>query len=1117
MSKHTSGKHYGCGRGGVKPPTLTVEPLFEDGFRATNPADYYSPALLFGTARHVEPGALVTVTLEDHTWQARVDKNGDWSLPIPPSAITSLLEVERQLTISVTNRSGKTTELTRTVEIPDMSNGAAAGVGIGPIAGNDVLTGREKTHGQVISGLTEFAEKGSLVTVMLEGKSWQVPIDANGSWHLTLPPEVLKTLTPGEHTISVMAVADYDGSRTLIDRTFTVTKGHATPCAAEITLNSITSDDVLTAVERQSGLIVSGTVDNVPNGSQVWVQLGDDIYAATVKNHHWQTTIPAGDLATLQNGSAAITAWVQDVNETATVVREFIVAKTATAPYLTIDPPYNSFAIDDEQWAMFPALLSGTAINVTPGTVVAVVFGTKNYQPRVDEEGKWHVPVSVADLMALSPGEYRLQVITTNYLGETTSLERTIRLDDIFSSTEPRIAIGAVSTDDVISARESQTDLIISGASLNVAAGELVSVTFPGALPGQTFTGRTGNYGEWSVTIPASTLQTLGSGDVEVKAQLGNGALSDSRNIDIITGGEPELAPTITLDSLRQGSLISQEEISAYKLHLSGKVANVDNNSEIWVQLGHEIYVTNVFGDTWALTVPNDARLEQGPTSIIVTVRDGDETASTVLPVTVVQKIPLKIDLLPGGDEVMHYDAPWDHIFTGTVRDDTRPVTLTLNGKSYRASVTDHEWMVRIPGEEMNALPVGDVPLTVKTGSFTAGITLTVNGETQASPLGPTLDAVSGDNLITYEEKGNGLRLSGGVLDADRVTADAIVDVELRGQHYQSGLTLVNGELNWSVWVPFEETKLLPMNGTQMVTVTLLEEGQPSIVTARILEFTRDTDPSDFPPQVAIDPWGDNIINATEAQSDQTIGGTTHYIFAGSAVTVTLGELSWQTVTDNDGRWKVTIPAGALATIPDGDYQLNVTVAHPDNPEFPGSSSASRSVTFDTGHAPANSVLAEAVPDLATHAEEETSTAFNAQSATVDNRPDHGDGQTVHQEATPEDAHQLSLSALNSLIADVGEMAHNGLSESGALPTTLADLGLSGGESAIAALLAQTAEAKESAAETKTLDASLEPISLALAASGDAWSLAARGVEEGQNYAPPVPPDLMEHLAHQLA
>jgi len=205
----------------------------------------------------------------------------------------------------------------------------------------------------------------------------------------------------------------------------------------------------------------------------------------------------------------------------------------------------------------------------------------------------------------------------------------------------------------------------------------------------------------------------------------------------------------------------------------------------------------------------------------------------------VVQKIPLKIDLLPGGDEVMHYDAPWDHIFTGTVRDDTRPVTLTLNGKSYRASVTDHEWMVRIPGEEMNALPVGDVPLTVKTGSFTAGITLTVNGETQASPLGPTLDAVSGDNLITYEEKGNGLRLSGGVLDADRVTADAIVDVELRGQHYQSGLTLVNGELNWSVWVPFEETKLLPMNGTQMVTVTLLEEGQPSIVTARILEFTR--------------------------------------------------------------------------------------------------------------------------------------------------------------------------------------------------------------------------------------------------------------------------------------
>lgn len=963
MSKKASGKHYGCGQGGVKTPSLTINPLFDDGFSATSPADYYAPALLSGTARHVESGNYVSVTLNGETWQGLVDKNGEWSIPLPPSAITSLKTDDtndtHDLVISVTNNHGKSATQTREVLVMDMLDGRAAGIAIGAIAGNDEVIGREKAHGQVISGLTERVAEGAMVTVTLEGHSWQVPVDANGAWSTVLTPEMMKNLSPGEHTLSV-SVESISGDGISSDtRAFTVVKGNATRCAAEITINPISGDDMLTTGERASSLTISGTTVNVANGSQVWVQLGDEIYAATVKNNLWETQVPVDDLAQLKQGDATVIAWVKDLHETATDVRVF---ENFMSPQIILTPPYNNFVIDDTQWAMFAEELSGTVKNVQPGAQLHLLFGNTIYQPRVDAEGKWHQPIPVADLMTLEPGEIRLEIqVSRNYPPETARLEQTVTLEDIFSSPDPRLAIAPISTDDIINAQESQNDLIISGSSLNLPAGETVTITLPGALPGQTFTGKIGTYGDWSVTIPAEMLQNLAADKFTVNAETGGGTLTDSRSIEIFTGGDPEDTAVITIDSLRPGSAISQEDVAGYRLVISGSAENVANNSEVRIQLGHSLFMTTVRDGKWTLTVPYETELKNGPTTINVTVRDGEDTASAILPVNIVDRIPLKIDLLPGGDTVMHYDTPWDHIITGTIRNEGSPVTLTLNGKSYQAVVVANEWMVRIPGEDINALPAGSVPLNVKTGNFTTGITLTVNDETQTLPVRATLDAVSDDNLITYEEMGprGGLYLSGGVSGAG-VAAGTVVDVELNGSHYKTALAEVDGELRWSFVIPLEETKLLPMNGSRLITVTLDDFDQPSVVTARVLEFNRDANPSDYQPRIVIDTLSDNAIDQSEVDDTLIITGSTRYYAVGSTVIVEINEIPHQTTVDDDGRWQVAFPASDLATIPDGDYEIKARIPQDFDPTISVSEDY-RPISFNTGNTAAQSVTVDAV------------------------------------------------------------------------------------------------------------------------------------------------------------
>ena len=1069
-----------------KKPCLTINPLFEKGFTATQPSAYYTFANLSGTARNVESGNYVQVTLNGQPWQGLVDKNGEWSIPLPPATITSLKhydpDVTHDLVVSVTNNHGASTELVRKVTVWDMSDGRAAGIAISPVAGNDEIIGREKMHGQVISGLTEYVAEGEMVTITLDGKSWKVPIDINGAWHSVLTPEMMKDLAPGEHTISVSAPNMYGDGPSTDQRTFTVTKEKGTSYAAEISVNSLSGDDVVTAVEMQSSLTVSGTTANVASGKQVWVQLGDEIYAATVENNHWQTEIPAQDLAQLHNGPATLIAWVKDLHETATTVRELTVGESATMPHILLDTPYDYYRADDIQWAMLTEVLSGKVTHVAAGSYLNVTFGDLHYQARVDENGAWRLPVAPHDLLSQNPGGIPLLLSITNERGETAELSKSIYFSGIDTGGDTQLVINPVSGDDIINAREKQTDLIITGDSLNVPIGQFVELRFSDALPGLVFLGNIDQNGEWSTSISADWLNALPAGNLRIEVTLpgneqwsnpGSPPLPDGYWITIGAGNETENVASLTIDSLEDYGRLTLDQLSG--LTVSGSASNVADGSEVWLQVGDWAWTGEVHQGQWQVTIPPDKvpLLRVSGVTFEATVRNnanGDSAGDTVY-INLDPAVPpegnyVRLDPVWGDDVITRSDVLGpDYLITGTFTgNDASDIRLTLNGKSYSAQVTNGSWMVWIPDQEIRDLPNGDVPLKVQWGELSDSTTLTINSETDTPLFGATLDTVDGQNLITsFEVYDHGMFLSGGVLDASVAPLGTRVDIEFHNKHYQTTLTGDAANPRWGLTIPAEDMRALNSYDEQIVRVTLGEPGEHNVVNARNLQFTEDEGSRAYTAQILINPLGDNIIDQSEVNETLVLSGTTRFFWTGEQVEVDLGNLHWKTTTDSSGHWKIAIPAGALADIPDGDHQLQAGIYFndPDGGEW---GIANESVlTFNTGHVTDSFIASD--PSLTL--------------ASVDSKDP-----VTHTEQ------DTSLAAAD----DKTPRFH------------LADLGLSAAHE-IAALLAPTEKMDSATLAMPT------PVLPAL--TGDLWAMAERTLTDSALYSAPKPPQLEDLALHQ--
>ncbi|MDM2734144.1 Ig-like domain-containing protein, partial [Citrobacter sp. Ct235] len=100
----------------------------------------------------------------------------------------------------------------------------------------------------------------------------------------------------------------------------------------------------------------------------------------------------------------------------------------------------------------------------------------------------------------------------TNAAGNSGSATHDVTVD----TAAPSVTVSSVTADDVINAAEQGADLVLSGTTTNVEAGQTVTVMFNG----RPYTATVDNNGEWTLTVPSADLSGLTDGSARVEASV---------------------------------------------------------------------------------------------------------------------------------------------------------------------------------------------------------------------------------------------------------------------------------------------------------------------------------------------------------------------------------------------------------------------------------------------------------------------------------------------------------------------------------------------------------------------------------------------------------------------
>ncbi|EEW1178033.1 Ig-like domain-containing protein, partial [Escherichia coli O157:H7] len=356
------------------------------------------------------------------------------------------------------------------------------------VAGDDVINSIEHNQALVITGSSSGLTAGTALTVEINNVTYGATVLADGTWSLGVPAVDVSNWPAGTVNITVSGTNSAGTTSTI---THPVTVDLA---GVAITINTLSGDDVINAVEKGETLVVSGSTSGVEAGQTVTVTFGGKNYTTTVEaNGSWTVNVPPADLAALPDGAGNVQASVSNINgNSAQADRAYSV--DATAPLVTI----NTIASDDilnVSEAGAGITISGTT-TAQAGQTLTVTLNNNTYQTTVLADGTWSVNVPAADLSGLTASSYTVTATVSDKAGNPASADHALVVD----ITAPDLTINTVAGDDIINAIEHGQALVVSGTSTGAAAGDVVTVT----LNGKNYTTTLDASGNWSVGIPAA-------------------------------------------------------------------------------------------------------------------------------------------------------------------------------------------------------------------------------------------------------------------------------------------------------------------------------------------------------------------------------------------------------------------------------------------------------------------------------------------------------------------------------------------------------------------------------------------------------------------------------------
>ncbi|MEQ9866954.1 retention module-containing protein, partial [Pectobacterium aroidearum] len=346
------------------------------------------------------------------------------------------------------------------------------------------------------------------------------------------------------------------------------------PPVASISIDDVTSDNVINASESGQTIVVTGKVgDEVKAGDAVTVKVGTETYQTTVNadGKTWSVNVPGSVLAA--NGDISATVTTRDAAGNVTTVNTnhtYGVDTVAPTASISIDNVTSDNVINAAESGQTIAVTGKVDNDVKVGDAVTVKVGTETYQTTVNADGKtWSVNVPGSVLAA--NGDISATVTTRDAAGNVTTdnTSHAYGVDTVAPTAS--ISIDNVTSDNVINAAESGQTIAVTGKVDNdVKAGDAVTVKV-GTETYQTTVNADGK--TWSVNVPGSVLAANGDISASVTTRDPAGNVTTANTIHAY--GVDTVAPTasITIDNVTSDNVINAAE-SGQTIAVTGKVDN---------------------------------------------------------------------------------------------------------------------------------------------------------------------------------------------------------------------------------------------------------------------------------------------------------------------------------------------------------------------------------------------------------------------------------------------------------------------------------------------------------------------------------------------------------------
>ena len=757
------------------PPTatLTIDSVTADN--VVNADEAAGTVTITGTVTGARDGDAVTLTINGTDYTGTVS-SGTFSIAnVSGADLAADADQTIAGSVTATDAAGNSAVATTTKTYAVDTVPPTATITINSVTADNVVNAAEAAGTVTITGTVTGARDGDAVKLTINGTDYTGTV-SSGTFSIA---NVLGS------DLAVDADQTIDGAVTATDAAgnsaaATTTKTYdvdTVPPTATITIDSVTSDNVVNAAEAAGTVTITGTVTGARDGDTVTLTINGVDYTGAVSSGTFSiVNVSGSDLVADadQTIDGEVTATDAAGNSAvATTAKTYAVDTVPPTATITIDSVTSDNVVNAAE-AAGTVTITGTVTGARDGDTVTLTINGTDYTGTVSSGTFSIANVTGSDLTADADQTIAGSVIATDAAGNSTvaTTMKTYTVDTVPPTAT--ITIDSVTSDNVVNAAEAAGTVTITGSVTGARDGDTVTLTINGT--DYTGTVSSGTFSIASVSgsdLEADADQTIDGVVTATDAAGNSAAATTTKTYDVDT--VPPTA-TITIDSVTSDNVVNAAE-AAGTVTITGTVTGARDGDAVTLTINGTDYTGTVSSGTFSIAnvLGSDLAADADQTiagSVTATDAAGNSAVATTTKTYAVDTVPptasLTINSVTADNLVNVTEAAGTVTITGSATGarDGDVVTLVVNGQTYTGTVLNGTFAINVAGGDLAAdadrTIEASVAITTATGN-TATATGTrgyLVGSAQASAGNDVLtigeDDVSGSGNVLANDSGEG-------------------------------------------------------------------------------------------------------------------------------------------------------------------------------------------------------------------------------------------------------------------------------------------------------------------------------------------------------------------------